>query len=127
MDDCISRQKAIDLANYLKIEVDGYHQYNQAIGCYMAELIRLPSALQLLEDGTLIVTVPNLSAVHRVIVDEENSRYCKTFYQDGDEDDKPVYDCMTCRHADRMPGIYPCSECNVAYEKPPSKWEKKEG
>ena len=37
------------------------------------------------------------------------------------------HDCMTCRHADRMPGIYPCSECNVAYEKPPSKWEKKEG
>ena len=85
MDDCISRQKAIDLANYLKIEVDGYHQYNQALGCYMAELIRLPSAFRLLEDGTLIVTVPNISAVHRVIVDEENSQYCKTFYQDGEE------------------------------------------
>ena len=127
MDDCISRQKAIDLAHYLKIEVDGYHQYNQALGCYMAELIRLPSAIQLLEDGTLIVTVPNLSAVHRVIVDEENSQYCKTFYQDCDEDDKPVYDCMTCRHADRMPSVYPCSQCHVAHEKPPSEWEKKEG
>ena len=46
----------------------------------------LPPTCHLLEDGTLIVKVPNLSAVHRVIVDEEDSQYCKTFYQDGDED-----------------------------------------
>jgi hypothetical protein len=81
----------------------------------------------LLEDGTLIVKVPNLSAVHRVIVDKEDSQYCKTFYQDGDEDDKPVYNCMNCRYADRMSKAYPCVECNAAYEKPPSKWEEKEG
>ena len=53
----------------------------------IALLESLPSTCHLLEDGTLIVKVPNLSAVHRVIVDEENSQYCKTFYQDGDEED----------------------------------------
>ena len=50
------------------------------------DIEELPSAQRLLEDGTLVVTVPNLSGVHRVIVDEENSQYCKTFYQDGDND-----------------------------------------
>lgn len=45
----------------------------------------LPPTCHLLEDGTLIVKVPNLSAVHRVIVDAEDSQYCKTFYQDGEE------------------------------------------
>ena len=39
------------------------------------------------------------------------------------EKEKP--DCANCRHADRMPGIYPCSECHVAYREPPSKWEPK--
>ena len=38
---------------------------------------------------------------------------------------EPLHDCMTCRHADRMPGIYPCSECHVTSGLP-SKWEPKE-
>ena len=37
-----------------------------------------------------------------------------------------VYDCTTCRHADRMPNVYPCIECHVSYREPPSKWEAKE-
>lgn len=83
-DDTISRAAAIDaLHDYFDgmLETDTICPkdiYNSF------EII--PSAQRLLEDGTLIVKVPNLSAVHRVIVDAENSQYCKTFYQDGDED-----------------------------------------
>lgn len=39
---------------------------------------------------------------------------------------EPLHDCMTCRHADRMPGIYPCSRCEQRYSGVPSKWEPKE-
>ena len=39
---------------------------------------------------------------------------------------EPLHDCMTCRHADRMPGIYPCNECHVRYKEPPAKWEAKD-
>lgn len=38
-----------------------------------------------------------------------------------------VHECMTCRHADRMPGVYPCSQCEQRYSDVPSKWEPKEG
>jgi hypothetical protein len=37
-----------------------------------------------------------------------------------------VHDCMTCRHADRMPGVYPCNQCEQRYSGVPSKWEPKE-
>ena len=124
MEDVISRRAALALTDRLLKACEGnlgaYHEL------MAASLLDLPSAFQLLEDGTLIVTVSNLSAVHRVIVDEEDSQYCKTFYQDGDEDDKPVYDCITCRHANRMPRVYPCNECEKKYNDTPSKWEAKE-
>ena len=35
-------------------------------------------------------------------------------------------DCGNCRHADRMPGMYPCNECEEKYSDAPSKWEPKE-
>ena len=35
------------------------------------------------------------------------------------------HDCDDCRHADRMPSIYPCSECYVTSGLP-TKWEPKE-
>ena len=35
-------------------------------------------------------------------------------------------DCSTCRYKDRMPGVYPCSECEEKYSDAPSKWEPKE-
>ena len=35
-------------------------------------------------------------------------------------------DCGNCRHADRMPGVYPCSQCEQRYSGVPSKWEPKE-
>lgn len=28
------------------------------------------------------------------------------------EPDTTAHDCGTCRHKDRMPNIYPCSECS---------------
>ena len=82
MDDAISRTAALDTLNGIEISRNAswYEFYQKAI----TALGTLPSTCHLLEDGTLIVTVSNLSEVHRVIVDEENSQYCKTFYQDGD-------------------------------------------
>lgn len=126
-EDLISRRAALTLTDRLLNACEGnlgaYHEL------MAASLLDLPSAFQLLEDGTLIVTVPNLSAVHRIIVDEEKSRYCKTFYQDGDEeeDDKLAHNCYDCKHKDRMPGVYPCSYCAKAEcDVQPSKWEPKE-
>jgi hypothetical protein len=37
------------------------------------------------------------------------------------------HDCPTCKHRDRMPGMYPCSECEEKYSDAPSNWEPKEG
>ena len=34
-------------------------------------------------------------------------------------------DCVNCRHADRMPSVYPCSQCVTGFAAP-SKWEPKE-
>ena len=42
--DCINRQSAINIAKDLLIEMDEYHQYNQAINNYCAELMKLPSS-----------------------------------------------------------------------------------
>ena len=47
-------------------------------------------------------------------------------FTEATERDGEKPDCGNCRHADRMPSVYPCSQCHVAHEKPPSKWEKKE-
>lgn len=80
MDDCISRMAAVDALN-LADDRGQIHSILDVVGVIKS----LPPTYQLLEDGTLIVTISNLSAVHRVIVDEENSRFCKTFYQDGEE------------------------------------------
>lgn len=83
MEDVISRRTALALTDRLLKACEGNSDvYHDLLA---AGLLDLPSAFRLIEDGTLIVTVPNLSAVHRVIVDEENSQYCKTFYQDGEE------------------------------------------
>ena len=35
-------------------------------------------------------------------------------------------ECANCRHADRMPGVYPCNECEEKYSDAPSRWEPKE-
>ena len=35
-------------------------------------------------------------------------------------------ECANCRYADRMPGAYPCNECEEKYSGAPSKWEPKE-
>lgn len=35
-------------------------------------------------------------------------------------------DCVNCRHADRMPSVYPCSQCVTGFAAP-SNWEPKEG
>lgn len=34
-------------------------------------------------------------------------------------------DCGNCRHADRMPSVYPCSQCVTGFAAP-SNWEPKE-
>ena len=36
-------------------------------------------------------------------------------------------DCGNCRHSERMPGVYPCSQCEQRYSGVPSKWEPKGG
>lgn len=38
--------------------------------------------------------------------------------------EKPA--CCNCRHADRMPSVYPCSQCHVRYKEPPSRWKAKD-
>jgi len=40
-----------------------------------------------------------------------------------DDGEKP--DCVNCRHADRMPSVYPCSQCVTGFAAP-SNWEPKE-
>ena len=44
MSDLISRTAAIDIAKDLLIQMEEYHQYNQAVNNYCAELANLPSA-----------------------------------------------------------------------------------
>ena len=39
------------------------------------------------------------------------------------DSEKP--DCGNCRHADRMPSVYPCSQCVTGFAAP-SNWEPKE-
>lgn len=34
-------------------------------------------------------------------------------------------DCGNCRHADRMPSVYPCSQCVTGFAAP-SNWKPKE-
>ena len=41
-------------------------------------------------------------------------------------EDKSPHDCINCRHKDRTPGVYPCSQCEQRYSGVPSKWEPKE-
>ena len=36
------------------------------------------------------------------------------------------HECSNCRHADRMPSVYPCSQCVTGFSAP-SNWEPKEG
>lgn len=122
MDDTISRAAAIDALN-LADDRGQIHTLLDVITVIKA----LPPTCHLLEDGTLIVKVPNLSAVHRVIVDAEDSQYCKTFYQDGDEDDEPVHDCLNCRHGDESPTAEPCGKCRYKFNNTPTKWEPEEG
>ena len=35
------------------------------------------------------------------------------------------HDCPSCRHRDRMPSVYPCSQCVTGFSAP-SNWEPKE-
>lgn len=44
-DQLISKQEAMQLANDLQIPVDGYHQHNQAINNYCAEIGSLSEAI----------------------------------------------------------------------------------
>lgn len=46
MNDLISRQEAINIAPGLLIHMEEYHQYNQGVSNYCAELSQLPSAQQ---------------------------------------------------------------------------------
>ena len=47
-------------------------------------------------------------------------------FTEATERDGESPDCVNCSHADRMPSVYPCSECNVRYKEPPSRWEAKD-
>ena len=54
--DCISRQAAIDIAKDLLIQMEEYHQYNQAVNNYCAELVKLPSAQPTIEPNHIEYT-----------------------------------------------------------------------
>lgn len=51
--DLIDRQAAIDIAKDLLIKMDEYHQYNQAVNNYCAELMKLPSSQSNLCEDTV--------------------------------------------------------------------------
>ena len=62
-------------------------------------------------------------AIMRTAGDAYTQGYC-----DGWQGGKVARrECANCRHADRMPGVYPCNECEEKYSDAPSKWEAKEG
>lgn len=70
----------------------------------------------LLEDGTLMMTVPNgmLNDVKRVLVDEVGTKNCKVMYQDEPERKKGVWiwnDEMKC---------FLCSECEQGWREQPT-------
>lgn len=70
------KQDAIDVAKQ--------HWYKPDIAKALEDL---PSAQpDLLDDGTLMMTVPNgmLNDVKRVLVDEIGTKFCKTMYQDAE-------------------------------------------
>lgn len=107
--DTIYRQDAIDaIDKAIRIE-DSWIK----TGLRMAKvrIADLPSAHpDLLEDGTLLTTVPQgmLEKVKRVMVDEVGTKFCKTMYQDEperkkgrwiDQDDGAFYpvECSECR------------------------------
>ena len=54
--DYISRQAAIDIAKDLLIQMEEYHQYNQAVNNYCAELVKLPSAQPTIEPNHIEYT-----------------------------------------------------------------------
>ena len=99
--DLISRQDAIDVAKQ--------HWYKPDIA---KELEKLPSAQpDLLEDGTLMITVPNgmLNDVKRVLVDEVGTKFCKVMYQDEPERKKGEWIHKPDIYLDEQ--TWECSEC----------------
>ena len=61
LNDKISRQAALNIAHKLIIPGKEFHQNNQAIGNYMAELVKLPSAQPVAKD----INVPAKDCISR--------------------------------------------------------------
>ena len=97
--DLISRKDAIDAINtWDKFGVDERGRavrWHEGLIPYvhlrdvLTAIVNLPSAqpvttneITLYDDGTLWVTVEDCGEVNRVIVDEYNERFCRTFYMD---------------------------------------------
>ena len=86
-------------------------------------------------DGTLWVTVDDVQKVGRVIVDEEKSKFCKTFYSDGQVEQKwiPVSDKLPDEKGEYLVTYHPCywdnvyDEIKVGFDtfRGKTKWAKK--
>ena len=86
-------------------------------------------------DGTLWVTVDDVQKVGRVIVDEDKSKFCKTFYGDGQVEQKwiPVSDKLPDEKGEYLVTYHPCywdnvyDEIKVGFDtfRGKTKWAKK--
>lgn len=114
MNDLISRQDAINkFEPWLKVEGYSEGELNM-LKAILYELTVMPSAQpDLLDDGTLMVTVPQgmLEKVKRVMVDEFSTKFCKVMYQDEPERKKG-------RWIDQDDGAYYPFECSECHKEP---------
>lgn len=132
-DDTISRQAAIDTAEWVYRACEGNFLYYHDL--LVAALMDLPSAQPTMygyDIKTLAfvagvmeqegVTPEEAVATFRDIqkcVDYIWSDVHKTIQKSMD--DVMNHDCSTCLHSDRMPHIYPCDKCSTGHER----WERK--
>ena len=103
----MTKQEAIDYIKETRRTLDcsEFSLYmEQALGMAIEALSAQPD---LLEDGTLMITVPQsmLEKVKRVLVDEFDTKNCKMLYQDDPERKKGVWiknsthiNCSVCKH-----------------------------
>lgn len=115
MDDLISRKDAVKAIKKMAWEND--NKFGNARNILLdgaKELDSLPSAQpDLLEDGTLLITVPQgmLEKVKRVMVDEFDTKFCKVMYQDEPELQGEWVDAK-----DGYDGHVKCNKCFKTYD-----------
>ena len=84
---------------------------------------------ELTRAAELCPTTPLAEACRYAVNWMENPcKYCVSddSWMPGERKGGEKPDCGNCRHADRMPRVYPCSQCEQRYSEAPSRWEPKE-